>query len=58
MDHGRSVTAVTVDLQPGQTSTLTYEMDVPAIGVTVTPTLRLTPLRQPWDVVAPPFEGC
>jgi len=58
VDHGRSVTAVTVDLQPGQASTLTYQLDVPAVGGVVTPTVRFTPLRQAWAVDAAPFAGC
>ena len=57
VDHGRSVAAVTVDLQPGQSSTLTYQMDVPVTGSAVTPTLHFTPLRQPWDGRRTRFRG-
>ena len=57
VDHGRSVAAVTVDLQPGQSSTLTYQMDVPGDGRRGHPDAALHPAPAALDGRRTRFRG-
>lgn len=64
-DHGRQVSAITVDLQPGQTVNLQFAITL-GTGAnptftpsgTIQPTVNLTPMAAPWKLAIEDLPSC
>jgi hypothetical protein len=61
VDHSRSMGAITVDLGPGQSSTLTLTIrtsEALSAGAALQPVLSVTPLRATWAQSVEPLPAC
>ncbi len=62
-DHGRPVSMMTVDLSPGQQTTVVAVVAAPrpsgvSSGETVQPVVTVTPGVSTWPVTVPPYPAC